>query len=69
MGKLKLRGKTRQNALNEQTFDLMGKIEIEEKTRQTTENKQTFGIFLIYFPNHVYYLVCIPFMIQNFRNI
>ena len=31
--KLKLRGKTRQNTENKQTFDLTGKIEIVGKTR------------------------------------
>ena len=41
MGKLKLRGKTRQNAGNKQTFDFTRKIEIEGKTRQNAENKQT----------------------------
>ena len=40
--KLKLRGKTRQNTQNKETFDLAGKIEIEGRTRQNAENKQAF---------------------------
>ena len=41
MGKIEneLRGKSRQNAENRQTFDLTGKIEIEGKTRQNAKNK------------------------------
>ena len=44
-----MRGKSRQNAENKQTFDLTGKIEIEieggnRKTRQNAENKQTFDL-------------------------
>ena len=41
---MKLRGETRQNAENKQTFGLTGKIEINEKTRQNSENKQTFDL-------------------------
>ena len=41
-----MRGKTRQNAENKQTFDLTGKIEIEVKTRQNAENRQTFDLNL-----------------------
>ena len=36
--------KSRQNAENKQTLDLLGKIEIDEKSRQNTENKQTFDL-------------------------
>ena len=36
-----LRGKTRENAENKQTFGLPGKFETNEKTRQNIENKQT----------------------------
>ena len=43
-GKLKFRGKSRQNAENKQTFDLTAKIGINEKIRQNTENKQTFNL-------------------------
>ena len=39
-----MRGKTRQNAENKQTFDITAKIKIEEKTRQNAENKQTLDL-------------------------
>ena len=43
MGKIEIDGKTRQNAENKQTFDLMvkRKIEIEEKS-SSKHRKQTF---------------------------
>ena len=36
--------KTRQNAENKQTLDLMGKIEINENSRQNAKNKQIFDL-------------------------
>ena len=43
-GKIGIEGKTRQNAMNKQTFDTKGKIGIEEKTRQNSENEQTVDL-------------------------
>ena len=43
-GKIEIEGKSRQNAVNKQTFDLTGKIEIVGKSCQIAENKQTFDL-------------------------
>ena len=40
--KIGIKGKTRQNTENKQTFDMMAKIEIEEKNRKNAKSKQTF---------------------------
>ena len=42
-----MRGKSRKNTENKQTFDLLEELKLKGKIRQNAENKQTFDIFLI----------------------